>query len=84
MMDYDNGDNPLDSIDLLICAPITYGPIDLQNIADETHEGWEPEDSLMEKIKEFNAFLKTFPPHSWKPGKIRTSYVLPDDVKNDQ
>lgn len=68
-------ENELDTIDLLICEPVNYTPIDFGTIASDTHEDWEPEKELVEKVKEFNNFLKTLPPHSWMPGKIRTAYI---------
>ena len=69
-------DEPMKEIDLLICEPINYRPIDTETVADETHEDWEPEDELLKKIDEFNAYLKTLHPHSWTRGKIRTNYTL--------
>lgn len=66
-----------DEIDLLICDPIHYCHVDLEDVSQETHEDWEPEDELVEKIKELNKFIETLPPHSWRPGKVRTSYKLP-------
>lgn len=69
-------DNEETAIDLLICDPVNFRRIDLDTIADDTHEGWEPEKELCDKIDEFNAYLKTLPPHSWMPGKVRTSYKL--------
>lgn len=67
-------ENEEDTIDLLICDPVNFRQIDLDTIADDTHEDWEPEKELCDKIDEFNAYLKTLPPHSWMAGKVRTCY----------
>jgi hypothetical protein len=67
-------ENEEDVIDLLICAPVNYSQIDLETIADDIHEDWQPDKGLCDKIDEFNSYLKTLPPHSWMPGKIRTNY----------
>lgn len=72
----DNEYENAEGIDLLICEPVNFRPIDLDMIADETHEDWSPDKTLCDKIYEFNAYLKTLPPHSWMPGKIRTKYTL--------
>lgn len=69
-------ENEEDTIDLLICEPVNYTQIDLDTIVDNTHDDWQPEKELCEKIDEFNNYLKTLPPHSWMPGKVRTSYKL--------
>lgn len=70
---YDNEANG-DEVMLVICEPICYRPIDTETIAGDAHEDWEPSDELAQKINEFNAYLKTLPPHSYTVGKIRTSY----------
>lgn len=59
-------------INLLICEPIHFTPIDTGQW--DTHEEWEPSAALEQKINEFNKFLKTLPPHSYRPGKFRTTY----------
>lgn len=69
-------ENEETEIDLLFCTPIYYTPISFDEIAQEPHDDWEPEKELCDKIDEFNAYLKTLAPHSWMPGKIRTSYTL--------
>lgn len=74
-------ENDLDDIDLYICTPIFYNTIDSETVAGDAHEDWEPTTELENKIKEFNDYIKTLNPHSWSPGKIRTSYKLPEDVK---
>lgn len=77
-------DEDLKDIELLICDPIRYQPIDCETVAGDAHEDWEPEYELEEKIKEFNAFLSTLKPHSFIPGKVRTSYILPMEDRNDE
>lgn len=81
LIDYmmDDEDEPMQSIDLLICDPVNYRLIDFETIADDTHENWEPEKELLQKVTEFNAYLKTLHPHSWMPGKVRTNYTLPTE-----
>lgn len=76
-------ENEMDEIDLLFCEPVYYQPIDSETVASDSHEDWEPEDELEQKIKEFNVFLSTLPAHSWMPGKIRTSYKLPEEIKKE-
>lgn len=76
--DEDADDKPgLTEIDLLICQPIYYQPIDSETVACDAHEDYEPEEELLQKIKEFNDFLSTLHPHSWTAGKVRTKYILP-------
>ena|SRR5688572_22693209 len=70
---YDNELNGSD-VQLVLCQPMTYALIDGETIAGDSHEDWEPSKELAAKINEFNEFLKTLPPHSWVPGKMRTSY----------
>jgi hypothetical protein len=74
-MEYDE-DEPMTKIDLLICDPVNFRHIDLETVAGDTHEDWEPDKELCDKIDEFNAYLKTLHPHSWMPGKVRTHYKL--------
>lgn len=69
-------DNEIEEIDLLICEPIGYRQIDGETVTGDAHEDWEPSKELEDKIKEFNDYLSTLPPHSWGHGKIRTSYKL--------
>lgn len=69
---YDHELNGSD-VQLVLCQPMHYQPIDSETIAGDSHEDWEPSKQLEEKIKEFNAYLATLSPHSWMPGKIRTS-----------
>lgn len=69
-------DDRITEIKLLVCVPIYYRRIDSEDIASDSHEDWEPDDELEQKIKEFNDYLKTLPPHSWTPGKIRTTYDI--------
>jgi len=77
-------ENELDEIDLYICSPIHYNTIDLETVADEAHEDWEPSIELEQKIKEFNDFIRTLKPHSWSGiSKIRTSYKLPPEIKKE-
>lgn len=70
---YDHELNGSD-VRLVLCRPMRYQPIDGETIAGDAHEDWEPSKALEEKINQFNEFLKTLPPHSWEPDKIRTSY----------
>lgn len=70
---YDHKLNGSD-VQLVFCEPVKYRSIGTEDIAPDSHEDWEPSKALEEKIKEFNGFLKTLSPHSWMPGKIRTSY----------
>lgn len=72
-------DNEIEEIELLVCEPIHYRTIDSGTVADDSYDEWEPTKDLEDKIEEFNKFLKTLPPHSWRPGKIRTSYKLPKE-----
>lgn len=68
-------------IDLIICDPVHYRHIDSEDVVKgESHEDWEPPAELEKKIEKFNDYLRTLPPHSWMPGKIRTSYKS-EDVK---
>jgi len=67
-------------MNLLFCEPMGYSSIDSETVAGDSHEDWEPSDELEQKIKEFNDYLSTLSPHSWQPGKVRTSYkLLPED-----
>lgn len=77
-------DEEIDEINLLICDPVLYDKIDCETVAGDAHEDWEPEKELEQKINEFNAFLSTLKPHSWTPGKVRTSYVLPIEDRNPE
>jgi hypothetical protein len=70
---YDHELNGSD-VSLVLCQPMLYQPIDSETVAGDSHEDWEPSKELCEMINKFNLFLKTLPPHSWMPGKIRTSY----------
>lgn len=78
LIDYMTERDSMESIDLLFCDPVHYSSIDFETIAGEAHEDWEPEEELCKKVDEFNAYLKTLPPHSYCPGKVRTSYKLED------
>jgi hypothetical protein len=69
-------ENHMEEIDLLICEPIKYSCIDTETLASEAHEDWEPTRELELKIKEFNDYIKSLPPHSWMPGKVRTTYKI--------
>lgn len=69
---YDNELNGSDVM-LVLCKPVMYQPIDSEIIAGDAHEDWEPSKELEDRMKQFNEFLKALPPHSWEPGKIRTS-----------
>jgi hypothetical protein len=70
---YDHELNGSD-VQLVLCQPMNYQPIDGETVAGDAHEDWEPSKELEDRMKQFNEFLKTLPPHSWEPGKIRTSY----------
>lgn len=70
---YDHELNGSD-IQLVLCKGMPYQQIDGETVAGDSHEDWEPSKELEEKIKEFNTYLATLPPHSWMPGKIRTSF----------
>lgn len=70
---YDNELNG-DDVQLVLCQPVNYQPIDGETIAGDSHEDWEPSDELAKKINEFNDYLATLPPHSYTAGKTRTSY----------
>lgn len=59
---------------LVLCAPIYYQPIDMDTIASDAWEGWEPDAKLEKLVSEFNKKLKELPPHSFTQGKTRTSY----------
>lgn len=72
-------DNEMEEIDLLICDPIGYSTIDTETIAPDCHEDWDAPNEMIEKIKSFNDYLKSLPPHSYEPGKIRTNYKLPKE-----
>lgn len=74
------GENELEEIDLLICDPVSFRQIDYEDITSDTHEDWEPSKELEMKVDAFNKFIKSLPPHSWTPGKIRTSYKMPEDL----
>lgn len=68
-------DNELEDINLLFCDPISYSHIDYESLTgSEAHEDWEPEQKLIDAVKAFNKVIDELPPHSWMPGKIRTSY----------
>ncbi len=67
-------ENNVEEIDLLVCIPVEYSPLQYEDIAGDAHEDWEPEKELIELVKSFNEALSKFPPHSWMPGKIRTKY----------
>jgi hypothetical protein len=70
-------ENEIEEIDLLICDPVHYSHIDSEYIVNgEAHEDWEPSGELENKIKELNDYLSTLPPHSWYPGKIRTTHKI--------
>jgi hypothetical protein len=76
-------DNELRGSDvmLVICDPIKYRQIDYGYWGDEAHEDWEPGKELVEAVEKLNGLLRKLPPHSWQPGKIRTSYeYTPDSI----
>jgi hypothetical protein len=67
-------DNELEDIDLLICKPIGYSEIDFGYWGEDAYEDWNPPKELQQKVYELNKLLSSLKPHSWEPGKIRTSY----------
>jgi hypothetical protein len=69
-------ENNMDEIDLLICEPIYYKQIDTEHVCDDAHEDWQPEKELLQAIESLNQVIETLKPHSWQPGKVRTSYKL--------
>lgn len=79
-LEYYMDDNEMNDVELLICEPVHYSQITDENVADDSHENYTPPKELEQKIKEFNDFLKTLPPHSWRPGKVRTSYKLANKI----
>lgn len=77
-------ENEIEEILLLFCAPVDYCAIDMESIVNgEAHEDWEPSAELEKRVSELNAYIATLPPHSYYPGKIRTSYKLPEEVKKE-
>lgn len=74
-----NEEEPIHEIDLIICSPIGYCEIDLETIAQDVHDDWQPESELVDKINEFNKFIQTLPPHSWQAGSIRTNYKIQEE-----
>lgn len=76
-------DQQTTEVSLLYCDPIYYNPINYDRVAEDTHDEWEPPQALIDEVNKFNEFIKTLKPHSWRPGKIRTSYTYkpnPDDL----
>lgn len=73
-------DNEIEEIDLLFCDPIGYSTINSEDIAGDSHEDWEASDELEKKIEEFNKYISTLPPHSYYPGKVRTSHKIKLDT----
>lgn len=68
-------DDKIDSVDLIVCEPVHYRTISSEDFADDAHDDWEPEKELEDAVEVFNKVIRTLSPHSWKPGKFRTSYV---------
>lgn len=68
-------ESDIDEINLLICSPIYHCQIDADQVTNgEAHENYEMPDELAKKIDELNNYIRTLPPHSYTPGKIRTTY----------
>jgi len=77
-------EHELTEVELIICEPIGYKQLEVEHISgDECHEDFEPPKELVKRVNELNEFIKTLKPHSWQPGKFRTSYKLPPEA-NDQ
>lgn len=58
---------------MVLCEPNYLGPIDAQMWDDVLPEDKELPDSVIEKLNEFNTFLKTVGPVSWSAGKKRVT-----------
>ena len=67
-------DNEIEEVELLYCDPIKYSHIDCGYWGNDAHEDWEPPKGLQDRIDALNEYIDTLLPHSWQPGKIRTSY----------
>lgn len=59
---------------LVLCEPMHYSTVGYDDICQDSHEDWEPEDELTKAMNEFNKVIQSLPAHSWYPAKIRTSY----------
>lgn len=70
-------ENDIQEINLLFCDPVHHRSISIEDIAtDDCHDGYDPPGELIKKINELNSFIQTLPPHSYYPGKVRTTYKL--------
>ncbi len=76
LINYMTDDEPMKEVDLLICDPIKYTPVDYDKIAPDTHEEWEPESELSKALNALNEIISKLPPHSYSRGKVRTKYIL--------
>jgi hypothetical protein len=70
---YENEFNGSDVM-LVICEPVYHSFASGEDFADDAHEDYEPPDKLAKAIQELNKVIKELPPHSYMPGKTRTSY----------
>lgn len=71
----DNEDLNPEDLRLVICEPNYPHEITEDWWADDLPEDGEMPKALSDKIDELNKFIKTMPPLSYSPGKIRTEYV---------
>lgn len=70
----ESGDKPED-LQLVICQPNMYQTINPDYWEDVLPEDGDIPESLYQKLKELNEFIKTLPPASWSQGNIRTYYT---------
>jgi len=61
-------------VQLVYAEPIKYKELEYETITGDAHEDWEPEKELVEAVNKLNEVIRKLEPHSYTPGKIRTSY----------
>lgn len=70
----EDNDMPLEDLLLVICEPNHARRIDSSYWEDELPEDGEIPKELQAKLDELNELIKTLPPLSWSPSKVRTEY----------
>lgn len=70
--------NDLESIDLIMCEPQNYYPVNSDYWDDimPTDSDGDIPDELKEGLKVLNNIISKLPPASYMPGKIRTNYSI--------
>ncbi len=71
----DNEELQPEDLRLVICEPNYAHEISEDWWADDLPEDGEMPKALSDKIDELNKFIKTLPPLSYSPGKVRTEYT---------